>query len=60
MHEYWFKKEEVLELSQSQISMLIEMIWCRKNPQNLKKYKDLKFNSEFEFEQYLLNTMKFI
>ena len=40
MHYYPnYKKDDVLELSQSQISILIEMIWCIENPENLKKYK---------------------
>lgn len=28
------------------------------NPSVLDKYKTLKFSSEFEFEQYLLNKFK--
>ena len=60
MHYYPnYKKDDVLELSQSQISMLIEMIWCIENPENLKKYKGPpKFSSMFEFEQFLLNRYK--
>lgn len=60
MHEYNLKKEEISELSPSQVGVLMEMVGCRKNPELLKKYKTLKFWSEFEFEQYLLNQMKFI
>lgn len=60
MHEYNLKKEEISELSPSQVGVLIEMVGCRKNPDLLKKYKTLKFNSEFEFDQYLLEKMKFI
>jgi len=60
MHKYWYTKEQILELSPSQVWVLMEMIWYMKNPEWLKKYKNLKFNTEFEFEQYLLNTMKFI
>ena len=58
MHEYWYKKEEIMELTPSQIWVLMEMVGCRKNPELLKRYKKLKFDSEFEFEQYLLRTMK--
>ena len=60
MHYYWISKEEIWERRPSEISTLLEMVGCIKNPDLLKKYKDLKFNTEFEFEQYLLNTMKFI
>ena len=59
MHEYGMTKEEIGELSSSQVWVLMEMVAYRKNPEALKKYKKLKFNSEFEFEQYLLNQMKF-
>lgn len=58
MHEYWFKKEEILELTSSQVWALIEMVAYIKNPELLKKQKDLRFSSEFEFEQYLLKQMK--
>lgn len=59
MHEYWYKKEDISELSPSQIWILVEMVGYRKHPELLKQKKDLKFDSEFEFEQYLLRTMKF-
>lgn len=55
-----YTKESVLELTQSQIWMLIEMISNIENPKNLSKYKDLKFSSKFEFEQYILNKFKMI
>jgi len=60
MHEYGYNKEEISELSPSQVGVLVEMVGCRKNPDLLKKYKKLKFSSEFELEQYLLRNMKFI
>lgn len=60
MHYFWLTKEEVQEKRPSEISTLLEMVGCMKNPELLKKYKDIKFSNEFEFEQYLLNTMKFI
>lgn len=59
MHEYWYSKDDIQEMTPSQIWVLMEMIGCRKNPELLKKYKDLRFTSEFEFEQYLLKKMKF-
>ena len=60
MHHYSLTKEEVWEKRPSEISTLLEMIWCMKNPELLKKHKDLRFNSETEFERYLLEKMKFI
>lgn len=60
MHHYWMSKEEVWEKRPSEVSTLLEMVWCIKNPELLKKYKDLRFNSETEFEHYLLRTMKFV
>lgn len=60
MHCYGFKKEEIETLTMSQISTLFEMYGCMKNPEWLKKYKKMSFNSWMEFEQYLLHTMKFI
>lgn len=59
MHEYWYSKEEIQEMSPSYVWALMEMVGCRKNPELLKRYRTLKFNSEFEFEQYLLRNMKF-
>lgn len=59
MHYFWYTKEEIDEKRMSEISTLLEMIWYIKNPEWLKKYKTMKFSSEFEFEQYLLNNMKF-
>lgn len=55
-----YTKDYVLNLSQSQISMLIEMIGNIENPKNLSKYKKVKFSSKFEFEQYILNKFKLI
>lgn len=51
---------QILELTQSEIWTLLEMVWLTKNPEWLKKYKSLKFSSEFEFEQYILNKFKLI
>lgn len=48
----------LLELTQSQISMLIEMIGICEDPKKLNQYKWLTFSSEFEFEQYILNKFK--
>lgn len=59
MHYYpSYTKNEVLELTQSQISHLIEMAGCIENPKSLEKYKKLRFNSKFEFEQYILQKFK--
>jgi hypothetical protein len=55
-----YTKEQVLELTQSQVWMLLEMVGCIENPNNLKKYKQLRFSSKFEFEQYILNKFKMI
>lgn len=55
-----YTKEQILDMTQSQISMLIEMVWNIENPSNLKKYKPLKFSSKFEFEQYILNKFKLV
>lgn len=60
MHHYWLSKEEVWEKTSSEINTLLEMIWCMKNPELLKKHKELRFSSEFELEQYLLEKMKFV
>ena len=60
MHYYWFSKEDIQEKRMSEISTLLEMVGCIKNPELLNKYKEMKFSSEFEFEQYLLNNMRFI
>lgn len=61
LHYYnWYTREDILELTQSQIWMLIEMIGSIENPKNLNKYKHLKFSSKFEFEQYILNKFKLI
>lgn len=60
MHYYWFSKEDIQEKRMSEISTLLEMVGCIKNPELLKKYQTMKFSSEFEFEQYLLNNMRFI
>lgn len=60
MHYYWFSKEDIQEKRLSEISTLLEMVWCIKNPELLNKYKELKFSNEFEFEQYLLRNMKFM
>lgn len=59
MHYFKISKEEIWEKRPSEINTLLEMIWYIKNPEWLKKYKDLKFSTEFEFEQYLLNNMRF-
>jgi hypothetical protein len=45
MHCYGFKKEEIETLTMSQISTLFEMYGCMKNPEGLKKYKKMSFNS---------------
>lgn len=59
MHYYpCYNKQEVLELSQSQVSLLLEMISCIKNPEGLEKYKTVKFSSEFEFDQRVLGKFK--
>lgn len=55
-----YEKDDVLNLTQSQISMMLEMVWSIENPKNLSKYKNLKFASKFEFEQYVLNKFKLI
>ena len=34
------------------------MVWCIKNPELLEKYKPIKFNSEFEFEQWILGKFR--
>lgn len=53
-------KEEIRNKTSSEINVLLEMIWYIKNPKWLEKYKDMRFSNEFEFEQYLLNKMKFV
>ncbi len=61
MHYYpSYTKEKILDLTNSQISYLLEMVWLTKNPEWLNKFKNLKFSSEFEFEQYILNKFKLI
>lgn len=61
MHYYSaYTKESILELTNSEISTLLEMVGLTKNPEWLNKYKKLKFSSEFEFEQYILNKFKMI
>lgn len=50
----------IMELTQSQIWTLIEMISYCEDPSQLKKLKPIKFSSKFEFEQYILNKFKFI
>ncbi len=61
MHYYpSYTKEDIMNLTQSQISYLMQMVWLTKNPQWLDKYKTVKFSSEFEFEQYILNKFKLI
>lgn len=61
MHFYpTYTKADVLELTQSQISYLIEMGGAINNPEVLNKYKTLKFASEFEFEQYVIDKFRFI
>ena len=59
MHTYpQFTKDQILHLTQSQIGTLIEMGGAINNPSVLDKYKTLKFASEFEFEQYILDKFK--
>ena len=53
-------KHSVLELTQSQISYLIEMAGAVNNPSVLDKYKTLKFSSEFEFEHYIIDKFKMV
>lgn len=60
MHHYWLTKEQIRDKSPSEINILLEMIWYEKNPEWLKKYKTLKFDSEFDFDQYIMKKMKFI
>jgi len=61
MHFYpQFTKDYVLNLTQSQVSYLIEMAGAVQNPSVLDKYKTLKFSSEFEFEQYILQKFKMV
>lgn len=55
-----YTKESVMELRQSEISTLLEMVGLTKNPEWLNKYKKLKFSNKFEFEQYILNKFKLI
>lgn len=59
MHYYpHYSKEDILELSQSQVSSLLEMISCIKNPELLERHKSVKFSSEFEFEQRVLGRFR--
>lgn len=51
-------ENDIMEMTQSKIGTLVEMIWYFENPKWLDKYKELKFSSEFEFEQYILNQYK--
>lgn len=61
MHYYpSYTKDQILELTESQISMLIEMIGYCEDPSKLKAKKELRFSSKFEFEQYILNKFKLI
>lgn len=61
MHFYpQFTKNDVLELTQSQVSYLIEMAGAVNNPSVLDKYKRLKFSSEFEFEHYIIDKFKMV
>jgi hypothetical protein len=61
MHFYpQLTKDSVLELTQSQISYLIEMAGAVNNPSVLDKYKTLKFSSEFEFEHYIIDKFKMV
>lgn len=61
MHYYpQFTKNYVLDLTQSQVSYLIEMAGAIQNPSVLDKYKTLKFTSEFEFEQYILQKFRMV
>lgn len=53
-----YTEDDILNLTQSKIGALIEMGGAIQNPSVLDKYKTLKFSSEFEFEQYLLNKFK--
>lgn len=54
-----YSKNEVMDLTQSQIGMLLEMVGVINNPDLLNKYKPLKFSSEFEFEHYIIDKFKF-
>lgn len=61
MHFYpQITKNYALELTQSQISYLIEMAGAINNPSLLDKYKPLKFASEFEFEHYIIDKFKMV
>lgn len=61
MHYYpQMTKNYVLWLTQSQVSYLIEMAGAIQNPSVLDKYKTLKFTSEFEFEQYILQKFRMV
>ena len=61
MHFYpQYTKHRVLDLTQSQISSLLDMAGAIQNPSLLDQYKTLSFNSEFEFEQYIMEKFKFI
>ncbi len=41
-------------MSYSTIGTLIEMMVCIKDPTKLEQYKTVKYSSEYEFEQYIL------
>ena len=61
MHYYpQLTKDKVMDLTQSQVSYLIEMAGAIQNPSVLDKYKTLKFKSEFEFEHYIIDKFKVI
>jgi len=50
----------VFNLTQSQVSYLLDMAGAIQNPSVLDKYKTLKFKSEFEFEHYIIDKFKVI
>lgn len=61
MHYYpSYTEEMIMDLTSSKIWYLLEMVWLTKNPEWLNKFKNLKFSSKFEFEQYILNKFKLI
>ncbi len=53
-----YTKEAIMELRQSEIWTLLEMVGLTKNPEWLKKYKPVRFGNKLEFEQYILNKFK--
>lgn len=61
MHYYpQLSKTDVLELTQSQVSYLIEMGGAVNNPSVLDKYKKMAFNGKLDFEHYIIDKFKFI